>query len=196
MTRPASASPPVASRSNVRSVAALAIPPLCRSRPEIVVEMRNGIFGWLPVACCSPRFRSAHIAPPIPRRSDATVVSGMEAGNASAACPSTPIRSRLGSSMDSTSPVRWAASIAAANDCIALATPVGDGAVSAICGIRRHRSTPTPPRRSIRCGRRRRHARRQACRCRSDGRYAPGSRARTRQALAVRLDQRQGHFLP
>ncbi len=72
----------------------------------------------------------------MPRMSSSGVASGSVAGNASATSPSMLTRTRLGWSIDSATPERWAASAAAASDWIARAPPIGDGDVSATSGQR------------------------------------------------------------
>ena len=77
---------------------------------------------------------SAYSAAPMPRMSSSGVASGRVAGKASATSPSMLTRTRLGWSIDSATPERWAASAAAASDWIARAPPIGDGDVSATSG--------------------------------------------------------------
>jgi hypothetical protein len=119
------------------------------------------------------------------------VVSGMEAGNASAACPSTPIRIRLGQSMDITSPARWAASVAAANDTGGRRRGGSDLPSPAAMDPLRHHHAEASGVEDLENARDARHV---------DAFQTDGAREdlvdELFRQLAVRVDQRQGHVVP
>ena len=160
----------VACCSRFSRVGALRMPPPSWTARAAAAEIWNGMsrstargsIGW-PAASSSAGasplrtpdsgsghrlISSAYSAAPMPRMSSSGVASGSVAGNASATSPSMLTRTRLGWSIDSATPERWAASAAAASDWMARAPPIGDGDVSATSASeppRIHSETTRPP---------------------------------------------------
>ena len=119
---------------------------------------------------------SAYSAAPMPRMSSSGLASGSVAGKASATSPSMLTRTRLGWSIDSATPERWAASAAAASDLDRRG--------------RRRSATATcrpPPAASRRGSTRRPPARRSRCCTTSSTRAMPGMSMRLSRSVRDRI---------